>query len=135
MGRTTRDAPLDLALATPGNWLVIPHQQTMHDGSRHQTFAVLATGANVTEQFVGRAHPMDGRPEDLPTVRMNARLFAASKEMAALLIELVAYQSDQFDGAEHLDLEVSGADTVDWLTDFRLRVRAVIGTVAGGDQP
>ena len=65
-----------------------------------------------------------------PTVRMNARLFAASKAMAALLIELVAYQADQFDGPEHLDLDVSGADTVDWLTDFRLRARAVIGTAA-----
>ena len=65
---------------------------------------------------------------------MNARLFAASKQMAALLIELLDYEAEQFDGPDHLDLEVSGADTVDWLTAFRLRVRAVIGTAAPDDR-
>ena len=133
--RTARhEAPLDPALASPGRWRVTPTHQTMHDGSRHPTFAVLATGQGTAESFVGRAHPLDGGPEDLDTVRMNARLFAASKQMAALLIELLDYEAEQFDGPDHLDLEVSGADTVDWLTAFRLRVRAVIGTVAPDDR-
>ena len=126
MKTVRQEAPLDPALASPGHWRVTPTHQTMHDGSRHPTFAVLAAGQEATESFVGRAHPLDGRPDDLDTVRMNARLFAVSKQMAALLIELVSYEAEQFDGPDHLDLEVSGSDTVDWLTEFRLRVRAVI---------
>ena len=133
MRAARHEAPLDPSLASPGEWRITPTEQTMHDGTWLPTFAVVTTGGAVAERFVGRAHPLDGRPEDRPILQMNARLFAASKEMAALLVELLAYEAEQFDGDEDgRDLSVSGADTVDWLGEFRLRVRAVIGTAAAG---
>ena len=96
------EGPLDPALASAGAWRISPTHQTIHDGARLPTYAVLTGGG--AQHHVGRAHPLNGRPEDLATVRMNARLFAASKKMAALLLELLAYQAEQFDGPDDRNL-------------------------------
>ncbi len=43
--------------------------------------------------------------------------------MLALLREALAAWAEQFDEPEDQDLSVSGADLVDWFSQWRLRVR------------
>ncbi len=82
---------------------------TMHGGDRLPSFAVLATGIGAScEQFVGRAHPRNGLPSERAIAEMDARLFAASKAMATLLLQALAYEENAF----RLDLPVDGGDLV-----------------------
>lgn len=115
-------APLDPTRATPGRWIAIPSQMTMHGGTRLPTMAIVTTGPDTTEQFVGRAHPMDGTPDDQPVVRMNARLFAASKAMASLLLQAIDYEEEAF----RLDEDVNGGDLVEWFAEWRREVLGVL---------
>ncbi|NPD70286.1 hypothetical protein HN018_24195 (plasmid) [Lichenicola cladoniae] len=104
---------LDPSRATAGRWLTIPTHMTMYDGDRLPTFAVIATGPDACEQFVGRAHPKSGTPDERPVVEMDARLFAASKAMATLLLQALAYEEDAF----RLDMPVDGGDLVQWFAE------------------
>lgn len=118
---------LDPARATAGEWLVTPTHMTMYDGDRLPTFAILATGKGTScEQFVGRAHPKSGLPDERAIVEMDARLFAASKAMATLLLQAIAYEQDAF----RLDLPVDGGDLVAWFCEWRSDVCAVLETAA-----
>lgn len=117
---------LDPSRATPGRWITVPTQMTMHGGDRLPTFAVVATGPDACEQFVGRAHPKDGVPEERPIVEMDARLFAASKAMATLLLQAIAYEEDAF----RLDMPVHGGDLVQWFAEWRQDVRGVLEMAA-----
>ncbi len=118
---------LDPSRATAGEWLVTPTHMTMHGGDRLPTFAVLATGADAAcEQFVGRAHPKNGQPDERAIVEMDARLFAASKAMATLLLQALAYEEDAF----RLDMPVDGGDLVAWYSKWREDVCRVLETAA-----
>lgn len=117
---------LDPTCATPGRWITVPTQMTMHGGTRLPTFAILATGPDACEQFVGRAHPKDGTPADRPIVEMDARLFAGSKAMATLLLQAVAYEEDAF----RLDMPVDGGDLVQWFAQWRQDALSLLGLVA-----
>lgn len=107
--------PLNPARATPGRWVTMPTHMTMHDGTRSPTFAIITTGPDTCEPFIGRAHPKDGTPEDRPIVEMDARLFAASKVMAALLLKAIGYEKNAF----RLDEPVDGGDLVAWFATWR----------------
>ena len=117
---------IDPTRATPGRWITIPIKMTMHGGTRLPTFAIIATGPDACEQFVGRAHPKDGTPDDRPIVEMDARLFAASKQMATLLLQALAYEEDAF----RLDMPVDGGDLVDWFAEWRLKVSRLLEATA-----
>ena len=120
---------LDPTRATPGRWITIPTKMTMHGGTRLPTFAIIATGPDACEQFVGRAHPKDGTPDDRPVVEMDARLFAASKQMATLLLQALAYEEDAF----RLDMPVDGGDLVAWFAEWRLKVSRLLEAAATSD--
>ena len=117
---------LDPTRATPGRWITIPTKMTIHGGTRLPTFAIIATGPDACEQFVGRAHPKDGTPDDRPIVEMDARLFAASKQMAILLLQAIAYEEDAF----RLDMPVDGGDLVAWFAEWRLKVSRLLEATA-----
>ncbi len=51
--------------------------------------------------------------------------------LCALLEEALAYRAEQFDGPEDQDLSVSGADTVEWFTDWRLRLHSALAHPVG----
>ncbi len=121
---------LDLSRATTGEWLVTPTHMTMQGVNHLQTFGVLATGAGAAcEQFVGRAHPKNGQADERATVEMDARLFAASKAMATLLLQALAYEEDAF----RLDLPVDADDLVAWFSEWRADVCGVL-EIAATDQ-
>ncbi len=46
--------------------------------------------------------------------------------LAALIGDALLYEAGQFDGPEDEDLEVSGADLVDWFTDWRERAKRAL---------
>ena len=117
---------LDPASATPGRWITVPTQMTMHGGTRLPTFAIVATGPDACEQFVGRAHPKDGTPDDRPIVHMDARLFAASKAMATLLLQAIAYEEDAF----RLDMPIDGGDLVQFFAEWRQEARSLLELAA-----
>lgn len=116
---------IDPALATPGEWRVMPTHMTMHDGSRLPTFAIVATGTPC-EPFVGRAHPKSGEPDERPIVEMDARLFAGSKGMATLLLQAMAYEEEAFTS----DAPVDGGDLVAWFSGWREDVRRLLEAAA-----
>jgi hypothetical protein len=118
---------LDRTRATAGRWLTIPTHMTMDGGDRLPSFAVIATGPDACEQFVGRAHPKDGTLDERPAVEMDARLFAASKAMATLLLQAMAYEEEAF-----LDLPVDGGDLLQWFAEWRQDVHGVLETAATG---
>ena len=120
---------LDPTRATPGRWITIPTKMTMHGGTRLPTFAIIATGPDACEQFVGRAHPKDGTPDNRPIVEMDARLFAASKQMATLLLQALTYEEDAF----RLDMPVDGGDLVAWFAEWRLKVSRLLEATATSD--
>ncbi len=117
---------LDPTRATPGHWIAIPSHMTIFGGARLPTFAVIATGPEACEQFVGRAHPKDGSPADRPIVEMDARLFAASKAMATLLLQAIAYEEEAFE----TDEPVNGGDLVEFFAGWRQEVRGLLGMAA-----
>ncbi len=120
---------LDPTRATPGRWITIPTKMTMHGGTRLPTFAIIATGPDACEQFVGRAHPKDGTPDDRPIVEMDARLFAASKAMATLLLQALTYEEDAF----RLGMPVDGGDLVAWFAEWRLEASRLLEATATSD--
>ncbi len=120
---------IDPTRATPGRWITIPTKMTMHGGTRLPTFAIIATGPDACEQFVGRAHPKDGTPDDRPIVEMDARLFAASKQMATLLLQALAYEEDAF----RLGMPVDGGDLVAWFAEWRLEASRLLEAAATSD--
>lgn len=113
---------IDPSRATPGDWLARPGQMTMYGGSKLPTFQVWTR----EQTAVAKLHPIQGLPQDRDMVEMNAHLIAASKPMAEMLLEALRYEADQFDGDPDLPLDVSGADLVDWFTDWRERVKRVL---------
>ena len=46
-----------------------------------------------------------------------------------IIRDALAYEAEEFDGPADLDLSVSGADLVDWFTDWRQRARKALKTV------
>ncbi|MBB3175542.1 hypothetical protein FHR90_003398 [Endobacter medicaginis] len=113
---------IDPSRATPGDWQVRPGRMAMCGGEKLQTLQIW-TRENTA---VAKLHPIQGLPEDREAVATNARLIAASKPMAEMLMEALRYEADQFDGHWDLPLDVSGADLVDWFTDWRERVKRVL---------
>jgi histidinol dehydrogenase len=49
-----------------------------------------------------------------------------NSEARKVLTEAVQAWADQFDGVDETDLEVSGADLVDWFADWRDRAKAAL---------
>lgn len=99
----------------------------MHDGSVLPTWGVMVAA---TQQSVGRVHPLGEGPDCLAEAQANAMLFAASRTMSELLDEATRAWAEQFDGPEDQDCTVSGADLMDWFTQWRLRGRQALD-VAG----
>jgi hypothetical protein len=57
---------------------------------------------------------------------MDARLFAASKAMATLLLQAIAYEEEAF----RLDIETEGGDLVQWFSTWRRDVRDMLEITA-----
>lgn len=59
----------------------------------------------------------------------NADAAAANRAMTHLLREATQAWADQFDGSDTIDRSVTGADLVDWFSEWRQRAKAVIGQI------
>ena len=105
-------APVDPADRFEREWVLVPAAQTMHDGTVLKTWGVQAGGI-----WVGRSHPIGPDPEHRAMARRHAALFAASKDMAAVLQEALAAFRSEFEADE----PVSGADLVGDNPTFALR--------------
>lgn len=116
---------IDPDLATPGEWVVVPTHMTMFGGDRFPTYGIVATKTE-PEHFIARTHPKNGLPEERPILEMDARLFAASKAMATLLLQALAYEEDAFDNDESVD----GGDLVDFFAGWRQDVRRLLEITA-----
>jgi hypothetical protein len=108
---------------TDGEWTWTATTQTMHDGTVLQTWGVMVQD---TLQWIGKAHPIGETMEQRAEARANTALFAASKQMAALLEEAIQAWAEQFEGSEDSDCSVSGADLVEWFAQWRLRARQML---------
>ena len=111
-------APVDPADRFEREWVLVPAAQTMHDGTVLKTWGVQAGGI-----WVGRVHPIGPNPVEQALARRHAALFAASKDMAAVLQEAVTFCADLFDE----DAEVDGRNLVQWFTGWRERAKAALG--------
>jgi hypothetical protein len=105
------------------NWERVPTTQTMHDGTVLKTWGVKITA---TGQWIGKAHPVGPNIENQAEAAANAALFAASKLMAALLIEATQAWASQFDHPADHDCSISGADLMEWFAQWRMRARAAL---------
>ena len=79
-----------------------------------------------TDQWIAKAHALGPTMEQQAEAHANAGLFAGSKMMAVLLEEATKVWAQQFDGPAHQDCSVSGADLMDWFTEWRQRARQTL---------
>ena len=94
------EAPLhQIGVETPGLWRRLSTTQTMHDGTVLLTWGVQVSG---TQQWVGKAHAVGPSLDEKAEAFANAGLFAASKEMAILLMEATQAWAAQFDETDHI---------------------------------
>lgn len=98
-----------------GPLLVLPFEDRIGDG-----FGLIRTD---TSPAVEVAIVHDGSDRAVGEAKQYAQLLGLSPVMLALLREALAAWAEQFDGPEDQDLSVSGADLVDWFSQWRLRVR------------
>ena len=118
------EAPMhQIGAETPGLWRRLSTTQTMHNGTVLLTWGVQVSG---TQQWVGKAHAVGPSLDEKAEAFANAGLFAASKEMAILLMEATQAWAAQFDEADPDSVEISGADLVAWFAEWRLRVRKAL---------
>ena len=122
--RPNGEAPMhQIGAETPGLWLRLSTTQTMHDGTVLLTWGVQVDG---TQQWVGKAHAVGPSIDEKAEAFANAGLFAASKEMAVLLMEATQAWAPQFDEIDPDSIEISGADLLGWFAEWRLRARKVL---------
>lgn len=83
---------------------------------------------NQDSRILFMAQPANGTRDELREAAANARLASKSPEMFDLICEAIEYNEDRFDAEE--DLDVSGADLVDFFTDIRERMKELIDKIA-----
>ncbi|MDE1905147.1 MAG: hypothetical protein KGH75_01670 [Rhodospirillales bacterium] len=118
-------APDQIGVETPGVWNRISTTQTMHDGTVLLTWGVQVSG---TQQWVGKAHAIGPSLNEKAESFANAGLFAASKDMAVLLMEAVQAWDTQFDETDPDSVEIDGGDLLQWFAEWRLRARKVVSS-------
>jgi hypothetical protein len=114
-----RTATHRIGAETPGQWRRVSTHQVMHDGT-----VLLAFGVQVsdTQRWVGKAHAVGPTIDNKAECFANAGLFAASKDMAILLMEAAQLWAEEFES----DSEISGADLVAWFAAWRQRVKPIL---------
>ncbi|ACB97241.1 hypothetical protein [Beijerinckia indica] len=108
-----------LALATPGLWFVEPGQKLMADDTL-LPIDWIKSGDDLG--CIGAAHFVGPGVNERQRGYANALLFSASREMALLLEEALTVYDNEFEN----DLEISGADLLDWFFNWRLRVKRLV---------
>lgn len=68
----------------------------------------------------------DGIDRGIGEAEAIARLLSAAPQMRSVLQEALRAWSAQFDGDPQQDLSISGADLVDWFSQWRRRARAAL---------
>ena len=106
---------------TGGDWSWSPTTQATHDGTLLPTWGVRVAE---TGQWVGKAHAIGPSPAEQAEAHANGGLFAASRDMSELLAEATQACTEQFDD----DSEISGADLLQWFSQWRVRARLALDT-------